>query len=147
MMMLQSWFLAVRQLSTAAASDDVVKPRSIMLSIGGPLLSRLHRRAEALDEACLRAWGHPHDHAVRQELLSALELDGSLHPEHARPLIRHLFRQVHDHSIDLSNRIRASADNPDGVAHLISHGIPSLRRSLAALVQVLAARHSEQRTG
>jgi hypothetical protein len=53
---------------------------------------------------------------------------------------------VHDHSIDLSNRIRASADNPDGVAHLISHGIPSLRRSLAALVQVLAARHSEQRT-
>ena len=110
------------------------------------MLSRLHRRAEALDEACLRAWGHPHDHAVRQELLSALELDGSLHPEHARPLIRHLFRQVHDHSIDLSKRIRASADNPDGVAHLISHGIPSLRRSLAALVQVLAARHSEQRT-
>jgi len=105
------------------------------------LLSRLHRRAEALDEACLRAWGHPHDHAIRQELLSALELDGSLHPAHARPLIR----QVHDHSIDLSNRIRASADNPDGVAHLISHGIPSLRRSLAALVQVLAARHSEQR--
>jgi hypothetical protein len=78
--------------------------------------------------------------------LSALELDGSLHPEHARPFIRHLFRQVHDHSIDLSNRIRASADNPDGVAHLISHGIPSLRLSLAALVQVLAARHSEQRT-
>jgi hypothetical protein len=111
-----------------------------------PLLSRLHRRAEALDEACLRAWGHPHDHAVRQELLSALELDGSLHPEHARPLIRDLFKQVHDHSIDLSNRIRASADNPDGVAHLISHGIPSLRRSLAALVQVLAARHGEPRT-
>jgi len=110
------------------------------------LLSRLHRRAEALDEACLRAWGHPHDHAVRQELLSALELDGSLHPEHARPLIRDRFRQVHDHAIDLSKRLRASADNPDGVAHLISHGIPSLRRSLAALVQVLAARHSEQRT-
>ncbi len=110
------------------------------------MLSRLHRRAEALDEACLRAWGHPHDHAVRQELLSALELDGSLHPEHARPLIRNLFRQVHDHSIDLSKRIRASADNPDGVAHLISQGIPNLRRSLAALVQVLAARHSEQPT-
>jgi hypothetical protein len=112
----------------------------------GPLLSRLHRRAEALDEACLRAWGHPHDHAIRQELLNALELDGSLHPEHARPLIRQLFRQVHDHSIDLSKRLRASADNPDGVAHLISHGIPSLRRSLAALVQVLATRHGERRT-
>jgi hypothetical protein len=32
------------------------------------------------------------------------------------------------------------------VAHLISQGIPSLRRSLAALVQVLAARHGEPRT-
>jgi hypothetical protein len=94
----------------------------------------------------LRAWGHPHDHAIRQELLSALELDGSLHPEHARRLIRDLFKQVHDHSIDLSNRIRSGADNPDGAAHLISHGIPGLRRSLAALVQVLSARRSEQRT-
>jgi hypothetical protein len=112
----------------------------------GPLLSRLHRRAEALDEACLRAWGHPHDHAIRQELLNALELDGSLQPEHARPVIRDRFKQVRDHAIDLSNRIRASADNPDGVAHLISQGIPSLRRSLAALVQVLAARHGEPRT-
>ena len=37
------------------------------------MLSRLHRKAEALDSACLRALGHPHDHAVRQELLSALE--------------------------------------------------------------------------
>jgi hypothetical protein len=81
----------------------------------GPLLSRLHRRAEALDEACLRAWGHPHDPAIQQELLNALELDGSLYPEHARP-------------------------------HLIFQGIQSLRRSLAALVQVLAARHSEPRT-
>jgi hypothetical protein len=110
------------------------------------LLSRLHRRAEALDEACLRAWGHPHDHAIRQELLSALELDGSLHPAHARPLIRDLFKQVHDHSIDLSNRIRSGADNSDGAAHLTSHGIQNLRRSLAALVHVLAARHSEPRT-
>jgi hypothetical protein len=110
------------------------------------LLSKLHRRAEALDEACLRAWGHPHDHAIQQELLNALELDASLHPEHARPLIRDLFKQVHDHSIDLSSRIRSGADNPDSAAHLISHGIQRLRRSLAALVQVLAARHSEQRT-
>ena len=110
------------------------------------MLSRLHRRAEALDGACLRAWGHPRDHAVRQELLSALELDGSLHPEHARPLIRDLFKQVHDHSIDLSNRIRSGADNPDDAAHRIAHGIQSLRRSLAALLQVLAARHSEPRT-
>jgi hypothetical protein len=61
-------------------------------------------------------------------------------------VIRDRFKQVRDHAIDLSNRIRASADNPDGVAHLISQGIPSLRRSLAALVQVLAARHGEPRT-
>jgi hypothetical protein len=110
------------------------------------LLSRLHRRAEALDEACLRAWGHPHDHAIRQELLSALEVDGSLYPEHARSLIRDLFKQVHDHSIDLSHRIRSGADNPDDAAHRIAHGIQSLRQSLAALLQVLAARHSEART-
>jgi hypothetical protein len=112
----------------------------------GPLLSRLHRRAEALDEACLRAWGHPHDHAIQQELLNALELDGSLHPEHARRLIRDLFKQVHDLSVDRSNRIRSAAGNPDGAAHLIFQGIQSLRRSLAALVQVVAARHSEPRT-
>jgi hypothetical protein len=109
------------------------------------LLSKLHRRAEALDEACLRAWGHPHDHAIRQELLSALEFDDSLHPEHARPVIRDLFKQVHDRSIDLSNRIRSGTDNPDAAAHLISRGIESLRQSLAALVRVLASRHSEPR--
>ena len=108
-----------------------------------PLLSRLHRKAEALDGACLRAWGHPHDHAIRQELLSALEWDHSLHPEQARPLIRDLFKQVHDHSVDLSNRIRSSADNPDGVAHAITHGAQSLRRSLAALKHVLETRHAE----
>ena len=110
------------------------------------MLSRLHRRAEALDEACLRARGHPHDHAIRQELLSALEWDAWLHPEHARPSIRDLFKQVHDHSADLSNRIRSGADNPNGAGHPTSHGIQSLRHSLAALVQVLAARHSEPRT-
>jgi hypothetical protein len=76
--------------------------------------------------------------------LNALELDSSLHPEHARPLICDQFKQVHDHSIDLSNRIRSGANKPDGATHLISHGIQSLRRSLATLV--LAGRHSEPRT-
>ena len=109
------------------------------------MLSRLHRRAEALDGICLRAWGHPHDHAIRQELLSALEWDSSLRPDHARPVIRDLFTQVHDHSVDLLHRIRASADNPDGVAHAISHGAQSLRRSLAALMHVLATRHAQPR--
>jgi hypothetical protein len=106
------------------------------------LLSRLHRKAEALDAACLRAWGHPHDPAIRQELLDALEWDSSLHPEHAHSLIRALFRQVHDHSVSLSNRIRSGADNPDSVAHLISHGTQSLRQNLAMLMQVLAARQT-----
>jgi hypothetical protein len=110
--------------------------------IGGPLLSRLHRRAEALDGVCLRAWGHPGDYAIRQELLSALEWDRSLDPAHARPVIRDLFKQVHDRSADLSKRIRSSADNPDGVVHAISDGAHSLRLSLAALIQVLKARHS-----
>ena len=114
--------------------------RAIVI-VDGPLLSRLHRRAEALDDACLRAWGHPHDRAIRQELLSALEWDASLRPEHARPSIRDVFKQVQDHSVDLSSRIRSSADNPQGVASVISHGTQSLRRSLAMLVQVLEARH------
>ena len=73
------------------------------------MLSRLHRRAEALDEACLRAWGYPHDHTIQQELLNALEWDSSLHPEHARPLIRDAFRQVLACSTDLSNCIRSGA--------------------------------------
>ena len=106
------------------------------------MLSRLHRKAEALDAACLRAWGHPHDPAIRQELLDALEWDSSLHPEHARSLIRNLFKQVHDHSVSLSNRIRSGADNPDSVAHAISHGTQSLRQNLAMLMQVLAARQT-----
>ena len=62
------------------------------------------------------------------------------HPEHARSLIRNLFKQVHDHSVSLSNRIRLGADNPDSVAHAISHGTQSLRQNLAMLMQVLAAR-------
>jgi hypothetical protein len=101
------------------------------------MLSRLHRRAEALDEACLRAQGHPHDYAIQQELLSALEWDASLHPEHARPVIRHLFRRVHDHSADLAKRIPSHAAP-------ITH-INTLRQELAKLVQVLAVRHREPR--
>ena len=106
------------------------------------MLSRLYRKAEALDGACLRAWGHPQDHAIREELLSALEWDRSLHPEHAHPSIRDLFQQVHDHSVALSHRIRASANNPDGVAHMITHGVQNLRRRLTALMKVLEARHA-----
>lgn len=98
-----------------------------------------------MDGACLRALGHPHDHGIRQELLSALEWDDSLHPEHARPLIRDLFRQVHGHSTDLSKRLQSGADAPDGGFHPITHGIESLRQSLAALRHVLAARHAELR--
>jgi lysyl-tRNA synthetase class I len=101
-----------------------------------PLLSRLHRRAEALDAACLRALGHPHDHGIRQELLSALEWSASYHPEHARPAIRSMFREVHDHSADLSQHIQS------GTSHLVSGSIASLRKSLASLTHVLAKRHN-----
>ena len=109
-----------------------------MLLIGGPLLSRLHRRAESLDEACLRAYGHPHDYEIREELLSALEWDETFHPKHARPVIRDLFEQVHHHSTELAKRIRSGAD-----AHPIADGIQSLRLRLAAFQQALGARHSE----
>jgi hypothetical protein len=105
------------------------------------LLSRLHRKAEALDSACLRALGHPHDHAVRQELLSALEWDASYHPEHARPQIRGLFKEVYDHSTNLSQHIRSDA------SHLASDSIASLRKSLGSLTHVLATRHKEPPKG
>ncbi|SJZ30373.1 hypothetical protein SAMN02745126_00005 [Enhydrobacter aerosaccus] len=99
-----------------------------------------------MDAACLRAWGHPNDPAIRQELLSALEWDSADHPEHARPVIRELFIQVHDRSYDLAIRIRtASTDGSDGVAHLIAHGVQGLRLSLTSLIQVLEARRSETR--
>ena len=104
------------------------------------MLSRLHRKAEALDGACLRAWGHPHDYAVREELLVVLEWDSSLSPEHARPAIRGLFAEVRGHSVDLSNRLRAIADKPDGAVHVIQQGVQGLRQSLAALMHALDSR-------
>ena len=100
------------------------------------MLSRLHRKAEALDRACLRAQGHPHDDAVREELLSALEWEDSLRPDHARPAIRESFIEVHEQSTVLAVVLRTSPATPP-VASL-----PGLRRSLAALLEVLAARHA-----
>ena len=98
------------------------------------MLSRLHRKAEALDQACLRAQGHPDDYAIREELLSALEWEESLRPDHARPAIRERFGEVHEQSAVLAVVLRSGPTAP--VAAL-----PGLRRSLAALLQVLAARH------
>jgi len=106
------------------------------------LLSRLYRRAEALDGACLRAWGHPQDHSIRDELLSALEWDSSLKPDHA-PVIRELFVEVHDQSVDLSIRIRATADSPEGAARLITQSVQGLRQRLAALMKALDARRAQ----
>jgi hypothetical protein len=101
----------------------------------------LHRKAEALDAACLRALGHPHDHAVRQELLSALEWETADHPDHARPAIRNLFKEVHDHSVVVSKHIRS------GASHLASDSIAGLRKSLGSLTHVLANRHGEPPQG
>jgi len=101
------------------------------------LLSRLHRRAEALDSACLRALGHPNDHAIRQELLSVLEWDASLRPDHARPSIRERFKDMHDRSVELARRLHA-----DNNHHPVTQGIEHLRKSIAALTHILAVRHA-----
>ena len=106
------------------------------------MLSRLYRRAEALDEACLRAWGYPHDHSIQQELLYALEWDASLHPDHARPLIRDLFRQVLAGSNDLSNYIRSGAHASSNAVQSFSHGVQGLRESLSSLMQALERRNA-----
>lgn len=108
------------------------------------MLSRLQRKAEALDQACLRALGHPHDHSIQEELLSALEWDASLHPEHAHPIIRDLFKQIHDRSNELWHRIQsaaASAYRPD----LRIDEINSLRQRLEQLRVVLEARKDKDR--
>ncbi|MBY0322397.1 MAG: hypothetical protein K2X72_26995 [Reyranella sp.] len=104
-------------------------------------MSRLHRKAETLDAACLRALGHPHDHAVRQELLSALEWDRSDDPDHARPTIRSLFKDVRDHSAILSRHIQWDA------GHLMSDSIATLRKSVGSLSHMLATRHDEPPKG
>jgi len=105
------------------------------------VLSRLHRKAEALDDACLRAWGHPRDHAIREELLSALEWDNSLRPDHA-PVIRELFVEVHDQSVDLSLRIRATADDPETASRLFTQRLQGLRIQLATLIKALDRRRA-----
>lgn len=107
------------------------------------MLSRLQRRSDALDEACLRALGHPNDHAIRKELLSALEWEDSLRPVHAHSLLRETFREVHGHSVDLAVCIQIGADSPEAAAHAIQHGALRLRQSLAALVVMLTARHQK----
>jgi hypothetical protein len=106
------------------------------------LLSRLHRRADALDAACLRALGHPNDHAIREELLSALEWEAALRPDHARPSIRDRFGEVLNMSRDLANRLGSSGRGSDDGHHPIRHGIERLRQSLAVLTHVLAARQA-----
>jgi len=102
------------------------------------LLSRLHRRVEALDSACLRALGHPHDHAVRQELLSALEWEDSCDPAHARSAIRDTFKSVVEHSKELAHHLHPAAADP---AAPVVPRIEKLRASLARMAHVLAARH------
>lgn len=109
------------------------------------MLSRLQRRAEALDEACLRAQGFPNDHKAQQELLVALEWDATHHPHHAHPVIRDLFKQVHDHSAELWHRLQSAADESNAPAYRIDE-INSLRQRLAELQKVLAARQSGPRT-
>jgi hypothetical protein len=105
------------------------------------LLSRLHRRAEALDSACLRALGHPHDSAIRQELLAALEWEESCEPSHARTVIRQTFKSVVDHSVELAHMLRHGNDAPVDADHPVVPRIEKLRASLARLTHTLATRH------
>lgn len=108
-----------------------------------PKNNRLYGKAEALGDACLRAWGHPDDYAIRQEILSALESDDGLRSEHASLLLGSQMKQVQGHAASLSNDIRSDADHRDAAASTIYLGIQTLRRSLAALVLDLAARRRE----
>lgn len=105
--------------------------------------NRLHERAEALDDACLRAWGHPDDYAIRQEILSALESDDGCRADHAGLLLRKQMKQVQGHSAGLSNDSRSRVDHRDVASRSLYHGILSFHRSLVALMQDLAVRRRE----
>ena len=105
------------------------------------MLSRLHRRVEALDSACLRALGHPHDHALRNELLSALEWEDSCDPRHARSIIRDTFKSVVDHSMDLAHHLHPGNHAAADPAAPVVPRIEKLRASLAKLAHLLDARH------
>lgn len=125
-----------------ATAKLVLVPRLATRVGGDDMLSRLERKAEALDRACLRALGHPNDHAIQQELLSALEWDESLHPNHAHPVIQELFRQVHDRSTDLWHRIQSAAEHSSH-SDLGLDEIHSLRHRLEKLLEVLAMRRNK----
>ena len=105
------------------------------------MLSRLHRRVEALDSVCLRALGHPHDHGIRQELLSALEWEDSCDPAHARSAIRDTFKSVVDHSIELAHHLKPGSEAAADPAAPVVPRIEKLRASLARMTHALAARH------
>jgi hypothetical protein len=47
------------------------------------LLSRLYRKAEAVEQACLRAQGYPHDYAIRQGAVECFGI-GSVTSSRAR---------------------------------------------------------------
>ncbi len=104
------------------------------------MLSRLYRKAEALDQACLRAQGHPSDYALRQELLAALEWEEALHPEHA-PTILVVVEEVRVQLGELSSAI--GQRGPDGTAEAMAE-IKALRKQLAKLLDVLQARQQGQ---
>jgi len=111
-----------------------------------PRDGRSQEKTEALDGDCLRALGHPHDHAVRQELLSALEGDDSSHPGHVRPSLRHRPGpgQV---ACDLPDAIPSGTSGRDAEARSPCHVLRSLRQALTDGVQVLAAYRGKRGPG
>jgi hypothetical protein len=110
-----------------------------------PRDSKVLEKTEALDDECLRALGHPHDHAIRQELLSALEWDDSLRPAHVGSVLRDQLAQVQPRSADLSDGTPLGTSGPAAAAPSLYHGVQSLCRGLAARLQVLTACRSKRR--
>jgi len=107
---------------------------------------RSQEKTEALDGDCLRALGHPHDHAVRQELLSALEGDDSSHPAHVCPSLRHRLEPGQD-ACDLPKDIPSGTSGRDAEARSLCHVFRSLRQALTDGVQILAAYRGKRGPG
>jgi hypothetical protein len=94
----------VKATKTMKSTEDRQRGNLIERSEGGGAMTARLRdsgfqgRAEALDDACLRAWGHPNDRAIRQELLSALEREDSVRPVHTGlMLLRDVYKRVWSH--------------------------------------------------
>lgn len=94
--------------------------------------SRLRRKAQELEAACVLALKNPTCAAARRNLQSALQWDDGPSYMRLRPAIRGKVNQVRAYTALLSRRLEQRADQ-----FLIYDGIERLRAAVADLAKLL----------